>query len=239
MSATSFPLFPSDSVVLLSAARLGRRSPMRLFARGDVASLERPAITIVGTRAASEQGLAHAAEIAASCARAGFVVVSGLALGVDVAAHRAALSAGGRTVAVLGTPLDRSYPAAHASLQWRIAREHLVVSPFAIGSPVTRGNFPQRDRVMAALAVAVVVIEAPDGSGTLHTVREAVRLGRPVLLAPPVLAARPAWVAALGPAGHLESRGFHAVTCSEDAVTFAERIVAPSRKGLLPDEGSH
>ena len=212
---------------------------MRLFTRGDASLLDRPAITIVGTRAASEAGRAHATEIAFALARAGFVVVSGLALGVDVAAHRAALSAGGRTIAVLGTPLDRSYPAAHASLQARIAREHLVVSQFASGSPVTRGHFPQRDRVMAALAVAVLVIEAADGSGTLHTVREAVRLGRPVLLAPPVLAARPAWVAALGAAGRRDARAFHAVTCGEEAVAFAEQIAPVSRKGLLPAAGSH
>ncbi len=154
------------------------------------------------------------------------MVLSGLALGIDAAAHRSALAAGGRTIAVIGTPLERTYPAAHVALQAAIAQDHLVLSPFSRGAPVTRGNFPQRDRVLAALAVAVVVVEAGDGSGTLHTVNEAQRLGRLLLLAPPV---RGAWVARLR-----GSPDAHAVACANDVVSAVKEKLGLSRKGLLP-----
>jgi DNA processing protein len=164
-----------------------------LFLAGDSGLLLRVFVGVVGTRRPSKEGLALAGAIAGSLARAEIVVASGLARGIDAAAHRGALAAGGRTVAILGTPLGRAYPAEHRALQATLAREHLVVSPFAPGTPVTRGNFPRRDRVLAALCTAIVVIEAADGSGTLHTVAEAMRLGRVVVLAAPVLAARCAW----------------------------------------------
>lgn len=167
------------------------RSP--LFAAGDTRLFARSFVAVVGTRRPSPDGLACAHDVATWLARAGIVVASGLALGVDAAAHRAAIEAGGRTIAILGTPLDRTYPAAHRDLQARIARDHLLLSPFAWGDPVTRGNFPRRDRVLAALASAVIVIEAGERSGTLHTVNEAARLGRPILLAAPVLSAGCAW----------------------------------------------
>jgi DNA processing protein len=218
----------TGDAITIDAARLGRRSPATLFAAGDRRLLDAPAVAVVGTRAPSAEGLAHARAIAAALARGGFVVLSGLAFGVDAAAHRAALAAGGRTIAVIGTPLERVYPAAHAALQAVIARDHLVLSPFARGSAVTRGNFPQRDLVLAALALAVVVVEADDGSGTLHTANEAVRLGRLLLVAPPVRAAR-----------LRASASAHAVACSDDVVCAVQQNVARARKGLLPGASSH
>lgn len=198
-----------------------------LFASGDTQLFRRPFVAVVGTRRPSPTGLVCASEIAASIVRAGLVVASGLALGIDGAAHRGAMAAGGRTVALLGTPLDRVYPAAHRELQARIAREHLLLSPFAWGEPVTRGNFPRRDRVLAALSAAVVVIEAGEQSGTLHTVREAARLGRPILLAAPVIAAGCAWARHL-----LAARKARAVTLAEDWRLATKRIVVASNLAL-------
>jgi DNA processing protein len=110
------------------------------------------------------------------------VVVSGLAAGIDRAAHEAAIEAGGRTIAVIGTPLDEIYPKANAGLQARIAREHLLVSQFAPGYPVTPKNFPIRNRTMALLADATVIVEAGEKSGTVGQGWEALRLGRRLFL---------------------------------------------------------
>jgi DNA processing protein len=98
--------------------------------------------------------------------------MSGLAAGVDTEAHSATIQCGGRTVAVIGTPLDVAYPAANARLQEKIYREHLLVSPFPIGSRVFRSNFPERNKVMAALSDATVIMEASDTSGSLHQAAE-------------------------------------------------------------------
>jgi DNA processing protein len=155
----------------------------RLYAAGDVALLGAPAVALVGSRRASPEGLRRAHQLARDLARRGVVVMSGLAEGIDRAAHEAALEHGGRTIAVVGTPLERAYPAAHAALQARLYREHLVLSPFAPGTRTTTGHFPARNRVMARLARATVVIEAGDASGSLHQVAESVRAGRPVFVA--------------------------------------------------------
>ena len=104
--------------------------------------------------------------------------MSGLAAGVDTAAMTAAMEAKGHVVGVIGTPLDKAYPAANARLQERVYREHLLVSQFAPGTQVRPGNFPTRNKLMAALSDASAIIEASDGSGTLHQADECVRLGR-------------------------------------------------------------
>jgi DNA processing protein len=113
--------------------------------------------------------------------------MSGLAAGIDRAAHEAALEHGGRTIAVVGTPLERAYPAENAALQERIYQEHLLISPFAPGTRTRPGHFPARNRVMARLARATVVIEAGDARGSLHQVAESVRAGRPVFVARSVI----------------------------------------------------
>jgi DNA processing protein len=125
----------------------------------------------------------------------GAVVVSGLAEGVDTVAHTQTLELGGRTVAVIGTPLDEAFPKKNVSLQHRIAKEHLVVSEFAPGIPVARGNFPRRNRTMALIADASVIIEAGEGSGTLSQGWEALRLGRPLFLLQSLVASGLAWTA--------------------------------------------
>jgi DNA processing protein len=112
----------------------------------------------------------------------GMIVVSGLALGIDRVAHETAMQAGGRTIAVIGSSLDESYPKENADLQARIGREHLLVSQFAPGTPITPKNFPIRNRTMALLCDATVIVEAGDQSGTLHQGWEALRLGRKLFL---------------------------------------------------------
>jgi DNA processing protein len=110
------------------------------------------------------------------------VIVSGLAKGIDASAHKAAISSGGRTIGVLGTPLDRAYPQENAQLQAEMARNHLVVSEFRIGSVVMRSNFIRRNRTMALVADASVIVQAGESSGSISQGYEALRLGRPLFI---------------------------------------------------------
>lgn len=149
-----------------------------LYYAGDLDLLRSPSVAIVGARDVSERGAARARRLAREIAEAGVTVVSGLAKGVDVNAHTAAIAGGGRTAAVVGTPLDRAYPAEHGELQALIAERHVLLSPFAEGTKVYPSNFPQRNRVMAALTDGTVIVEASDTSGTLHQAAECQQLGR-------------------------------------------------------------
>lgn len=149
-----------------------------IFAAGDLDLLQRPCVAIVGTRNVSPEGAKRARRLARELAEQGVVVVSGLAKGVDTEALTAALDAGGRVVAVIGTALDRAYPAENKRLQERIYSEHLLLSQFRPGDAVHPRNFPQRNKLMAAVADATVIIEASDTSGTLHQASECLRLGR-------------------------------------------------------------
>ncbi|HET9621463.1 MAG TPA: DNA-processing protein DprA [Kofleriaceae bacterium] len=175
-------------VVTVAADRLGITNGLLLrfpsvSAVGDLSLLERPRVAIVGARKASPEGRKRASQLARDCARAGVVVVSGLAEGIDYAAHSAAIEHGGATIAVVGTPLDKVYPAKHADLQRQIYRDHLLISPFAWGDKFVPSNFPERNRIMARLAMATVIIEARDASGSLHQAAESVQVGRPVFIA--------------------------------------------------------
>ena len=149
-----------------------------LYLAGDRTLLKRPAVSIVGTREISEDGVKRANRLARELAEAGVVVMSGLAKGVDTVAHRSAIEGGGATVAVIGTPLGKAYPAENKDLQEEIYRNHLLVSPFAEGEMVYRSNFPKRNRVMALLSDATVIVEASDTSGTLHQAAECQKNGR-------------------------------------------------------------
>jgi DNA processing protein len=160
-----------------------QRAPERLFAAGDVELVRGCArVAVVGARKPASAGLRRARRLAVELAREGVIVVSGLAEGIDTAAHDGALAAGGRTIAVLGTPLDVCYPRQNRQLQRRIMAEHLALSPFAPGSPVARKNFPYRNRVMALISDATVIVEADDASGALVQGWEAIRLGRPLFI---------------------------------------------------------
>lgn len=160
-----------------------RSAPATLYVVGGLSiPIPAPRVSVVGTRRPSERGIELAREIVGSLVREGAVVVSGLARGIDTVAHTAAIEGGGRTVAVLGTPLDVFYPPENRELQLRLMREHMVVSQFPIGWPVARRNFPMRNRLMALLSDATVVVEAGELSGVVHQARECVRLGRPLLI---------------------------------------------------------
>lgn len=153
-----------------------------LYAAGDLSLLTHPSVAVVGSRDASEEGCRRAARLARELVAAKVVVMSGLAAGIDAAAHRAAIESGGRTIAVTAMPLDRAYPAENASLQMAIYRHHLLLTPSVHGRRVFPKDFPERNRVMARLARATVVIEAGDTSGSLHQVAEAISLQRDVFL---------------------------------------------------------
>ena len=144
-------------------------APARLYTAGPMpVPLPRPRAAIIGSRRASEKGLDVAAKIATTLVKKAVIIVSGLAEGIDTAAHRAAIKAGGRTVAVLGTPLDRTYPKKNESLQNEIMRDHLAVSQFPVGYPVQPQNFVIRNRTMALIANASIIVEAGETSGSLH-----------------------------------------------------------------------
>lgn len=149
-----------------------------IFYAGDLDALRAPAVAIVGSRAVSEIGAARARKLARAVADAGVAVVSGLADGVDTVALTTAMAAGGRVAAVIGTPINKAYPAKNAELQETIYRDHLLMSQFPIGTRTFRSHFPERNRVMAAVSDATVVIEATDKSGTIHQSWECVKSGR-------------------------------------------------------------
>jgi DNA processing protein len=159
-------------------------APPILSAIGDLALLGRPTLALVGARDASLAGRRFAAELAAALGAAGFVVVSGLARGIDTSAHEGALDAPGRTVAVLGCGLDRMYPPENERLAGRITFAGAVVSEFALGTPPLPEHFPRRNRVIAGWGRAVVVVEAAARSGALNTARCAADEGRDVLAVP-------------------------------------------------------
>ena len=160
--------------------------PAGLFVRGagDLELLSRPAVAVVGARACSGYGASVARSLGRELARAGLVVVSGMARGVDAEAHRGALDAGGPTVAVLGCGIDRDYPAAHAELARRIAAAGLLVSEYAPGVEPAPWRFPARNRIVAGLCAATVVVEARERSGALITADFALEEGREVLTVP-------------------------------------------------------
>jgi DNA processing protein len=158
-----------------------------LWCLGDLTSLDGAPdrhVAIVGTRECSPYAERTAERLAAACARSGLVVVSGLARGVDAAAHRGAIEAGGRTVAVLGTGVDVPYPAGHRALHAAVQGSGLVVSEMEPGTRARPGCFPRRNRIIAALACVTVVVEAGFKSGAMNTAGQALQLGRGVAAVP-------------------------------------------------------
>jgi DNA processing protein len=158
--------------------------PEQLWGIGDWSMTTAPVVAIVGTRRATPYGVRVTREIAGALARAGACVVSGLALGIDGAAHRAALDVGGRTIAVLGTGVDLVYPRAHRALYAEIAKAGLLLSEMPPGARSHRGSFPNRNRIIAALASVTIVVEAPASSGALRTSEHAQGIGRTVAAVP-------------------------------------------------------
>jgi DNA processing protein len=158
--------------------------PPVLYVRGDPVLLNRPAIAMVGSRNATAQGRETARAFAHALSAAGLTIVSGLALGIDAAAHRGGLEAQGSSIAVIGTGSDRVYPAANRDLARRLADAGAIVSEFALGTPPLRGNFPRRNRLISGLARGVLVVEATLASGSLITARFAAEQNRDVFAIP-------------------------------------------------------
>jgi DNA processing protein len=158
-------------------------APQTLYVTGVMEiPLPTPRAAIVGSRKPSSDGLKAAREIANGFVRNGVIVVSGLAEGIDTAAHSTAIKESGRTIAVLGTPLDRVYPRSNFELEETIKRRHLAISQFPIGQRTAPEHFVLRNRTMALISNATIIVEAKDDSGSLHQGWEALRLGRPLFI---------------------------------------------------------
>lgn len=158
--------------------------PLALHFRGDISLLAQPAIAIVGSRRATPYAINVAQQLAPQLASAGLTIVSGLARGIDAAAHRATLEANGKTIAVLGTGIDLVYPPSNRKLFERIANEGLIVTEFAPGTPPKREHFPIRNRVISGLSEGTLIVEATSRSGSLITARMAAEQNREVFAVP-------------------------------------------------------
>ena len=141
-----------------------------------------PRVSIIGSREASEQGLAEAKEITKFLIKNKAVIVSGLARGIDTVGHKTAIECGGRTIAVIGTPLNRVYPKENAELQGKIMKNHLVISQYPVSHLTTPKDFVLRNRTMAIISDATVIVEAGQSSGSLYHGWEALRMGRPLFI---------------------------------------------------------
>lgn len=212
-------------VTVLDAAyptnlRMVHDRPPALFLRGELSSADERSVAVVGSRKASSAGLEKATEIARDLVAHDYAVVSGLAAGIDSAAHRATLDAGGRTVAIIGTGLRQHFPKQNAELQEQLGRESAVVSQFWPGQGPRRWTFPQRNAVMSGFARASVVVEAGNKSGARMQARLAIEHGRPVFLLRPLL--RHQWAQT-----YAEQRpGTYVVDGGEEIVRNLERLYA-------------
>jgi len=192
-AALAWAAEPGNRIVTLADAAYPRAlldtadPPVLLYVKGRAELLDRPAFAIVGSRNATKQGEANAEAFAAALAAAGLTVVSGLALGIDAAAHRGALGAGaggGSTIAFIGTGADRIYPARNQALTRQIAERGCLVSEFPLGMAPLPGNFPRRNRLIAGIGLGCLVVEAAEKSGSLITARLAAEAGREVFAIP-------------------------------------------------------
>ncbi len=180
-------------------------SPALLYSRGSLLPQDDLAIAVVGSRRCTTYGRRQAERLAASLARAGFTIVSGLARGIDAAAHRGALNAGGRTLAILASGVSDIYPPEHADLAMEIERHGALLSEMPVTQKPKPGLFPQRNRIISGLSIGIVVVEATRRSGALYTARHGLEQGREVFAVP-------------GPADSLASDGCHELI--RDGVTL-------------------
>jgi DNA processing protein len=203
--------------------------PPLLYVKGALNVEDERALAVVGSRSASEYGLRVTRELCQGLASLGFTIISGMARGIDAAAHEAALDAGGRTVAVLGSGVDVVYPPEHEKLYQRICRQGAVISELSIGTPPRSFHFPARNRLISGVALGVVVVEATEKSGSLITAALALEQGREVFAVP-------------GAAGSSRSRGTHQLI--RQGAKLAERVedileeIAPqlARRAAAPEK---
>lgn len=193
--------------------------PPLIFVAGRLVPADARSLAVVGAREASERAVTAAGALAEHLVRRGYTVMSGLAAGIDTAAHTAALAAGGRTVAVIGTGLRRSYPPQNAALQRRIAHEGAVVSQFWPDAPPSRRSFPMRNAVMSGMSLATVVVEASHTSGSRMQARLALAHGRPVFLRHTLLSQPWARELAARP-------GTHVVSSPSEITDVIERLMS-------------
>lgn len=181
---------PGNAILTLADAAYPQRlldapdPPTVLYVKGRAELLNTPALAIVGSRNATPQGESNAQDFAAALSEAGLTIISGLALGIDSAAHRGGLRGKGSTVAVIGTGIDRVYPARNQELAREIATQGAIVSEFPLGTPALKENFPRRNRIISGLARGCLVVEAAERSGSLITARLAGEQGRDVFAIP-------------------------------------------------------
>jgi len=177
-------LLPLDDSRYPALLRQIPQAPPLLFVHGDLACLRMPQLAVVGTRNPTPSGRETARQFAAHLAGGGIAITSGLALGIDAAAHQGALAGGGQTIAVMGTSLDQVYPAKHRDLARLIAERGALISELPTGTPPLAENFPRRNRLISGLALGVLVVEAAIQSGSLITARLALDQGREVFAIP-------------------------------------------------------
>lgn len=203
--------------------------PALLYVRGNTALLARRSLAVVGSRNATPQGLANAENFARHFSDAGLPIVSGLAMGIDAAAHRGALAGRSSTIAVLGTGIDVVYPQRNAQLAEEIATHGVIVSEFPIGAPPTRENFPRRNRIISGLSRGVLVVEAAISSGSLITARLAAEQGRDVYAVPGSIHSP------LAKGCHaLIKQGAKLVECAEDVLSELGAVVASDTSHVTP-----
>jgi len=192
-------LLPESLLGRLLNEHEARYAVRRLFVVGRIPiPLPVPRVSVVGMRKPSHEGIEFAKRLVKNLARGKVIVMSGLARGIDTVAHITAIEEGGRTIAVLGTPLNVFYPPENKELQLRLMRDHMVISQFPIGSPVTRKNFVIRNRTMALLSDATVIVEeAGENTGVISQAWESIRLNRPLFVTSIVESRKPSWLSEL------------------------------------------
>jgi DNA processing protein len=195
--------------------------PPILFIAGRTTPSDAKAVAVVGARKATTAGIEQATQIAQHLTRTGYTVVSGLAAGIDTAAHTAALKNGGRTLAVIGTGLTRVYPPQNHALQKKIADECAVISQFWPDAPPTKRSFPMRNATMSGIALATVVVEASETSGARTQARLALAHGRPVFLTETLVESQP-WARQAA-----ERPGTHVIKHPTELTEALERLTAP------------
>lgn len=215
-----------DDDVYPSAFRALPDPPVVLYAAGDVHLLNDPGIGVVGTRAPTDYGCRAAAGLARELARAGYSIVSGMAKGIDAVAQAAALDAGGATVGVLGHGIDRVYPEDNRRLFRRVRERGLLISELPPGEDPLPGNFPRRNRLIAALSAGVLVVEMGARSGARHTVDYALELGKEVFAVP-----GPIGSPASEGTNQLLKEGARLVTCSRDILEELQGVGVPPQGG--------
>jgi DNA processing protein len=209
------------------AFRVVSEPPYLLFAAGRLEHLDTPAVAVVGTRSPSRYGREAAARFGAGLARAGYAVVSGMARGVDSAAHLAALDAGGTTIGILGHGIDVVYPPESRALFARVRERGLLISEFAPSEKPRAGNFPRRNRLISALCQGVVVVEMGLKSGAQHTVNFALEQGKEVMAVPGAIDSPQS-----EGTNQLIREGARAVTSAEDVIEELEGVSAAPRPRL-------